>query len=136
MIDKLEQATIKFKNAREMYDSIHDGFDLYDLTAGIYLFDYNEIGAICSYNLSRDEMISYAEKAKQTGEYISGLLGPGGSIYDMNLRSPDGEVIEYGDPEFDEAYGDDAYMLDDSEIIKYLETLVPHEFIQLSHGYD
>jgi len=136
MAKELPTTTVKFKSAEDIYDRIHSGVDLYDLTAGIYLFDYNDAGAIASYDISKTDMIDLIRKADEIGDFVSGLLGPGGSIIDMKLKSPDGDVIEHDDDEWDEAFCNSNYSRDPSDIYDYLKPLVEHNFVELSDAYE
>lgn len=118
--------TITFNSAEEIYDVIHSGQDLYCIDDEIYLFDYNAVGAIAYYYLDMEELM---ELAQQADGYIASALGPGGYIIDMNLISPDGEIIEYGDSDFDLNYNKSGYELDPSDIYDFLERFVGKEFI-------
>ena len=51
---------MKFNSAQEIYDYINSGKDLYDMDRGIYLFDYNAVGAIAYYYLGYDELLDLA----------------------------------------------------------------------------
>lgn len=118
--------TVTFNSAEEIYDVIHSGQDLYCIDDEIYLFDYNAVGAIAYYYLDMEELM---ELAQQADGYIASALGPGGYIIDMNLISPDGEIIEYGDSDFDLNYNKPGYELDPSDIYDFLERFVGKEFI-------
>ena len=119
---------MKFNSATEIYDTIHNGTDLYDVTKGIYLFDYNWVGAIAYYYLSNDELLELAEEVGPDN-YVSSGLGPGGYVIDVNLVAPDDTIIYYDDPEFDDYYDAEDYELDYSEILDFLSKLVGDEFI-------
>ena len=75
---------ITFESARHMYECIAEGNDLYSKELGIYVFVYNEAGALCYYNLSLQEVadILAKQKAAEQEEYWAGFLGPGGYILD------------------------------------------------------
>lgn len=119
---------MKFNSAQEIYDYINSGKDLYDMDRGIYLFDYNAVGAIAYYYLGYDELLDLAMEAG-LGNYVGAMLGPGGYIIDMELIGPDGSIIEYGTEAFDLMYGNDEYVIDNTDILEFLETLVDDEFI-------
>ena len=81
-----------FKNGQEMLDMLFES-DLYSKEKGIYVFDYNSIHSIAYYEINNEEFTKLKEKADEIGEYISGLLGPGGHICD----DPSHERFEKGD---------------------------------------
>lgn len=73
---------IVFKNGKEMLHTIWGG-DLYNVETGDYVFEYNNCGSICVYNLSEEEAIELQVKSKlDGGQYWGAYLGPGGYIYD------------------------------------------------------
>lgn len=76
--------TIKFESPRHMYECIAEGNDLYSKELGIYVFVYNEAGALCYYNLSLQEVADILAKQKTADqyEYWGAFLGPGGYILD------------------------------------------------------
>ena len=115
---------MKFNSAEEIYDYIVDGGDLYDADRGIYVFDYNWVHAIAYYYIDRDELRELIRKVDLDNDYLSSALGPGGYIVDVQLIAPDGEIIEYDDPEFEEYYDEPGYELDYSDILDFLEPLV------------
>lgn len=73
---------MKFSSGKEMYEFVADGNDLYNKNDGLYVFVYNDAGALCCYSLSEDEAKSVATKANKTGEYWGAYLGRGGNILD------------------------------------------------------
>ena len=73
---------MRFTSGEEMLDVITSGSDLYSKGKGIYVFCYNINGSIAHYNISDAKMKKLIKEAGETGECISGLLGPGGSIAD------------------------------------------------------
>lgn len=99
---------MKFDNAKEMLDYINDNHDLYSETAKKYVFNYNESGSICTYDIDEDEAYELAKNAKKASEYWGALLGTGGKIFDdpsyedyqqeqmSNLECCE-ELIKYGD---------------------------------------
>ena len=42
---------MRFSNAKEMYEYLNSGHDLYHPESGIYVFSYNDRGALCKYCL-------------------------------------------------------------------------------------
>lgn len=105
---------MKFKSAQELYDYINDGTDVYDVDEGVYIFSYNAAGSIAYYYLDQDELMELAADAQETGDYIAGLLGPGGYIVDTD-NYDENEDIE----------GDE----DITEILDFLEPLIGDEII-------
>lgn len=75
---------MKFASAKEMLDYINDNHDLYSPTAETYVFNYNDVGSICTYSIDAEEATELAkEVAKNPDElYWGALLGPGGEIWD------------------------------------------------------
>jgi len=71
----------KFASGQEMLDALHD-VDLYSPSQELYVFLYNEAGAICYYYISLEEAKELQAQAKKMGEYWSALLGTGGHICD------------------------------------------------------
>ena len=78
----------KFKNGKEMYDFLASGKDLYSSKLEIYVFEYNDAGALCYYGLSDTEVKEIVEK-KRPDEYWAAYLGPGGSILDSSEYDDD-----------------------------------------------
>ena len=77
-----EEIAAKAKaRGEELYDGLIGGPDIYDVEKGLYVFEYNNDGAIAYYRLSIDEMIALAHKADKE-DYIGSCLGPGGYIID------------------------------------------------------
>lgn len=91
---------MKFKTARQMFDYINDGYELYSPKAEIYVFNYNEAGSICTYDISKNEAYIIADDAKNNLGVTnwSACLGMGGSIYDARLALDCcEELIKYDD---------------------------------------
>ena len=78
---KKENRFIKFSSAQQMYEYVSDGHDLYSKSLGVYLFSYNDRGALCYYYLS-DEEAGELARQKEKGEYWGAYLGCGGYILD------------------------------------------------------
>ena len=68
---------MRFSNAKEMYEYLNSGHDLYHPESGIYVFSYNDRGALCKYCLSKDQVKEISERSKQimmnTGELFLSL---------------------------------------------------------------
>lgn len=73
---------IKFNNGLEMYNHIAQGIDLYSKTLGVYIFLYNDAGALCTYELCPESVAELIKTSKEYGEGWSSFLGVGGQIYD------------------------------------------------------
>lgn len=79
---------MKFNSAEEMLEFIQDGNDLWSPSEELYVFVYNEDGAVCTYSIDLTEAKELSLKAELYDEYWSAFLGWGGSIYDppRNLK--------------------------------------------------
>lgn len=72
---------MRFSNAKEMYEYLNSGHDLYHPESGIYVFSYNDRGALCKYCLSKDQVKEISERSKQNhDEYWGAFLEFGGEI--------------------------------------------------------
>lgn len=133
-IDLGDFNTVTYNSVEELYDAIvYDNQDLYCPELGEYMFNYNWVGAVCFYSLSENEFYDLIEEAHEVGEdYIGGLLGFGGGIVDVNLKAPDGEIIDYEDPRFEEFYTDahPEYVLDYTDVYEALSEFVGKEMIR------
>lgn len=89
-VDGLMTRVKKFESEQEMLDLIHNGRDLYCPELGLYCFEYNDRGAICSYDIDVYEAFDLMFAAFENNEYWAAFLGPGGEIWD----SPDDEVFK------------------------------------------
>lgn len=72
---------LSFKNGTEMLNCVQEG-DLYSPSTGTYVFEYNEEGAIATYDISLDEAENLIRKANESDDYWGAFLGIGGTIYD------------------------------------------------------
>ena len=118
--------TFTFDNADAIYAELDSDTDLYCVDEGIYFFKYNEAGSIAYYYLSPKELI---KAAKAADGYIGSALGPGGSIIDVCVVNPKGEIIEYDDPEFDDYYNNPKCDIDVTDICDFLSRFVGMRFI-------
>lgn len=84
---ELKSPYIKFNSAKEMYDYLVSGNDLYSYSAGVYAFVYNDADALCYYNLSNEEVKEIV--AKNTDDFWSASLGIGGYILDESEYDDD-----------------------------------------------
>jgi len=73
---------MKFENGKQMYDYLCSGKDLYSKSEGVYVFEYNDAHALCTYYLQPEEVADLVEKSKETGEYWGAHLGCGGYVLD------------------------------------------------------
>lgn len=72
---------MRFSNAKEMYEYLNSGHDLYHPESGIYVFSYNDRGALCKYCLSKDQVKKISERSKQNHDkYWGAFLEFGGEI--------------------------------------------------------
>lgn len=72
---------IEFLNASDMYDKITHN-DLYSDEDELYVFNYNDDGAICVYHITNKEAKELEQKSLELNEYWGAFLGIGGDIYD------------------------------------------------------
>lgn len=87
---------LRFDSAKEMYDMLIDGPDLYSPTKELLVFHYNADGAIAHYDIDSEEAAKLVKMSKETGEAWCGLLGPGGYIVDcLNSGEDVSPVIGY-----------------------------------------
>lgn len=73
---------MRFNNWKEMYDTLGSGLDLYNEENGLYVFSYNDAGALCYYELDSAEAKKIACMAVENDEYWGAFLGCGGHILD------------------------------------------------------
>lgn len=73
---------MKFNSPKEILEFIQDGNDLYSKSAKLYVFVYNNAGAICIYDINITRAKKLSLEAKLYDEYWSAFLGIGGTIYD------------------------------------------------------
>lgn len=69
---------LKFNNKQAFIEYIQSGKDLYSPSLELYLFAYNEDGAICAYTVTEEK----AQELNKQEEYWGAYLGAGGNIYD------------------------------------------------------
>ena len=80
---------LTFTSAKDMYDKLIDGPDLYSPTKELLVFHYNLDGAIAYYNIDKEKAQELVTDSKDTGEEWCGLLGPGGYIIDNMYNGED-----------------------------------------------
>ena len=111
---------MKFNSGLEMYNYIHDGNDLYSKSLGIYIFDYNDAGALCMYTLYPEDVVELIKDAEKYDEYWGAFLGWYGSAIleegkydDDEHRYSEDENMRalYLKPSLD--FCDETYMVDD-----------------------
>ena len=71
-----------FNSAEDMLNFIQNGNDLWSESEGLYVFVYNEDGAICTYSIDITQARELSLKAELYDDYWSAFLGWGGAIYD------------------------------------------------------
>ncbi len=67
----------KFRSAKEMLDTIQRGNDLFCPDEELYVFEYNNEGAVCSYRLNMWEAMKLQDMAVELSDYwglSSGLV--------------------------------------------------------------
>lgn len=57
---------MKFKTWEEMYRYLENEGDLYNPLLELYVFLYNEAGALCTYNISEEKAMELSVKSKNT----------------------------------------------------------------------
>lgn len=96
---------LRFESAKDMYDMLIDGPDLYSPTKELLVFHYNVEGAIAHYDIDRKEAQRLVKDSKETGESWSGLLGPGGYIIDtLDDKEDISPVIDYLEDLYEEVW--------------------------------
>ena len=73
---------MKFNSAEGMYHYLCNNGELYNPVKEVYMFQYNEDGALCYYCVSEDHAAELALKSIENGEYWGAYLGTGGHIYE------------------------------------------------------
>lgn len=74
---------MKFQSAEQMLKYITDVGDLYSEKAEIYIFNYNEAGSVCTYNIDREQAAQLSNEVNNSKEnYWAAFLGVGGQIWD------------------------------------------------------
>lgn len=73
---------MKFSSGKEMYEVVASGVDLYNENERLYVFAYNDAGALCCYSLNSESARIVAEQAAAGDEYWGAFLGWGGDILD------------------------------------------------------
>lgn len=71
---------MKFKTPQQMLDYVNDNHDLYSPAAETYIFSYNEVGSVATYQIDENEAQKLAQEAESSGDYWSSFLGTGGTI--------------------------------------------------------
>lgn len=73
---------MKFNSANEMYELVREGFDLYNINTGNYVFVYSDKGSIAVYCFDLEYAKELSSKAVELNEYWGAFLGRGGYIYE------------------------------------------------------
>lgn len=79
-----------FQSGADFYDAIENS-DLYSEEKCLYVFLYNDAGAVCVYSIQKEEAEYLEVKAKEHDEYWGAFLGIGGEIYDDPMEFCDKE---------------------------------------------
>lgn len=81
---------IVFSSGEDMYEKIRlNDYELYSENTELYVFPYNNRGAVAYYHIDKKRAIELEKAASETDEYWGALLGPGGCICD----APDDEPV-------------------------------------------
>ena len=73
---------MKFESAKDMYEEARD-CDLYNKELELYVFGYNDFGALCYYHIDEEEAEELRRKSRENdGEYWGAFLGIGGYVLD------------------------------------------------------
>lgn len=88
---KKRDEEIRFSDWQEMYQCLCNGVELYNMETGAFVFQYNDAGALCMYNLSTEYVKEIAARAEEDDECWSAYLGTGGNILD----DPNNEEYRY-----------------------------------------
>ena len=73
---------MKFKNWKDMYNLISKGIDLYNPETETFVSVYNDAGALCTYDISKEEAKTLVKESEGTNESWLAFLGIGGNILD------------------------------------------------------
>lgn len=121
---------MKFENAKQMYDYLHEGRDLYSKSLGVYVFEYNDAGALCTYDLYPDDVIELINKSKKYKEYWAAFLGWKGSAILDDSEYDDFRYVEdydkwalYAKPSLDfceDTFNIEDWMDTDDATIEYM----------------
>ena len=96
---------LKFESAKDMYDRLIDGLDIYSPTKELFIFLYNAEGAIAHYDIDRKEAERLVKDSMETGESWSGILGRGGYIIDTFNNGKDiSPIIDYLENLYEEVW--------------------------------
>ena len=101
-----------------MLECITSGTDLYAPELGLYVFLYNDRGAIAYYYIREQTAIGLETKSRESEEYWGAFLGPGGWICD-----PADECDAYGvtNIDFCNVYYSDVW-IPTEDVIEYYGT--------------
>ena len=73
---------MKFESAKDMYEEARD-CDLYNKELELYVFGYNDFGALCYYHIDEEEAEELRRKSRENDdEYWGAFLGIGGYVLD------------------------------------------------------
>lgn len=98
---------MKFNCWEDMYCHLKDCGDLYNKETETYVFVYNDAGALCTYNVPKEDVPDLVARSSEDGEYWGAYLGAGGAVLDNekynNYRysEEEDEYALYLEPSFD-----------------------------------
>ena len=115
-----------FDSAKEMYDYLSAGNDLYNPMTCSYVFLYNEDGALCVYHdINAEKATELAKSVNEDCPSWSSFLGIGGNILDNNNYDRINQSDLYLERSYD--FCKELYelpdWLDTSDYLKYLSSL-------------
>lgn len=90
---------MKFKNWKDMYNLISKGIDLYNPETETFVSVYNDAGALCTYDISKEEAKTLVKESEGTNESWLAFLGIGGNILDDTYY--DGARYLKDDPKYE-----------------------------------
>lgn len=71
-----------FNDWMEMYEYLKDHSGLYNEDLNLFVFHYNDAGALCYYHLEPEKALELSKKAKLKEDNWESFLGMGGTILD------------------------------------------------------
>ena len=78
------KTSLTFNNGQEMRDYLKNG-DLYNPELEIYVYQYNDAGALCTYHVGCEEAGKLANDCRKDNTYWEEKLGHGGNVLDDRI---------------------------------------------------
>ena len=82
-----------FMNSVELYNALKNGDDLYCEELQVFLFDYNDNDAICTYHIEQEHALKLSELQRKSDLRWTDFLGFGGQIFDDEKSIED--ILKY-----------------------------------------